>query len=100
MTGLHYRLPETYNPNLEQTTEGPGDPLEVTTSPLVFYHHWTPPAAYTGPLPVIYRSFDTLDDLVLMKRNNEETFNALVSGKVRKEMISSLKNITIDKKYK
>ena len=82
MTGLHYRLPETYNPNLEQTTEGPGDPLEVTTSPLEL-HQWTPPAAWTGPIPVIYRSFDILDDLILMRRNNKENFNALVSGQIR-----------------
>ena len=40
----------------------------------------------TGPLPVIYRSFDTLDDLVLMKGNNVENFNALVAGQVREKI--------------
>ena len=67
---------------LEQITEGPEDRLELTTSPLML-QQWTPPVGWTGPLPVIYRSFDTLDDLVLMKRNNEENFNALVTGQVR-----------------
>ena len=70
-----------HNPNLEQTTEEPEDPLEVTTS--LVLHQWAQPAGWTGPLPVIYRSFDTLDDLTLMRRKNKENFNALVSGQVR-----------------
>ena len=73
-----------HNTNLEQMTEGPGDLLELTTSALEL-HQWTPPVGWTGPLPVIYRSFDTLDDLILMRRNNEENFNALVSGQVRRK---------------
>ena len=65
-------------------TEGPGDLMGLTTAPLEL-HQWAPPAGWTGPLPVIYRSFDTLDDLILMRRNNEENFNALVSGQVRRK---------------
>ena len=85
----HFKLTESKSlesndSNVEQITEGPGDPLEVTTSPMVL-HQWTSSAAWTGPLPVIYRSFDTLDDLSLMKGNNEENFNALVSGQVRRK---------------
>ena len=67
-------------------TEGPGDLMELTTSPMEL-HQWAQPAAWTGPLPVIYRSFDTLDDLILMRRNNEENFNALVSGQVRRLLV-------------
>ena len=69
-------------PDLEQTTEEPGFVQAVTTSPLEL-HQWAQPAAWTGPLPIIYRSFDTLDDLILMRKSNEENFNALVSGQVR-----------------
>ena len=72
------------NPNLEQTTEGP-EYVQVVTTSSTELHQWVPPAAWTGPLPVIYRSFDTLDDLTLMIRNNEEAFNALVSGQVRRK---------------
>ena len=80
MLGPQYLQPNY--PNLEQTTEGPEYSQAVTTFPLEL-HQWAQPAAWTGPLPVIYRNFDTLDDLILMKRNNEEAFSALVSGQVR-----------------
>ena len=83
---IHSKMsePQSLQPhNLEQTKEGPEEALELTTSPLEL-HQWAQPPAWTGSLPVIYRSFDTLDDLILMRRNNEENFNALVSGQVRK----------------
>ena len=78
--------PKPNNPNLEQTTERVQDLHELTTSPVVL-HQWTQYAAWTGPLPVIYRSFDTLDDLILMKRDTEESFNVLVSGQVRRKKL-------------
>ena len=43
---------------------------------------WTPPCPWTGPYPVKYWSFDSLEGLALMEGNVQTNFNALTVGKV------------------
>ena len=50
-------------------------------------HQWVPPAGWSGPLPIIYRSFDSLDSFVLMKGNNETNCTFLLSGQVCRKII-------------
>ena len=47
---------------------------------------WVPPSGWTGPNPVVYRSFDTLDYITTME-GTEETNNPLTQGKVYFQMV-------------
>ena len=46
---------------------------------------WTPPCPWTGPHPVRYWSFNTLDGLTLMEATVQRNFNALITGRVKKK---------------
>ena len=52
---------------------------------------WTPPCPWTGPYPVKYWSFDTLDGLVLMEGPVKSNFSALTPGKVIQRHMFSLR---------
>ena len=45
---------------------------------------WTPPFGWTGPDPVLYRSFDNMDGLMLMEGTERKNSSTLVPGQVRK----------------
>ena len=53
--------------------------IPVHSSPV----RWPQPDGWTGPDPVRYWSFDTLDDLTLMEENQQADYDALIDGKVR-----------------
>ena len=42
---------------------------------------WIPPSGWTGPDPVVYRSFDTLDYITIME-GDQETNIPLIEGHV------------------
>ena len=43
---------------------------------------WNPPTESTAPCPVLYRSFDNADGLMLMERTTSVSTVPIVSGKV------------------
>ena len=49
-------------------------------------YSWDPPAGWTGPDPVVYRSFDNLECITLMEGTEEANFS-LISGKVQNILI-------------
>ena len=51
---------------------------------------WTPPMCWTRPEAILYWSFDTADDLVLMQETTRVNFFSLVLGKVVYYCILSL----------
>ena len=44
---------------------------------------WTEADGWTGPEPVLYWSFDSLDGLMLMEGTEQRDYDALTEGKVR-----------------
>ena len=45
---------------------------------------WSEPDGWTGPEPVLYWSFNTLDDLMLMEETQQVDYDALTDGKVNR----------------
>ena len=45
---------------------------------------WSEPDGWTGPDPVLYWSFNTLDDLTLMEQTQQVDFDALTDGNVNR----------------
>ena len=44
--------------------------------------NWTTPSDWNGTVPVLYRSFDNMDGLVLMEATVQKNYAPLVSGQV------------------
>ena len=65
---------------------GTSELVDQTTSLMVTGGTWNQPSGWTGPPAVLYRSFDSLDGLVLMEGTEPAEINPvhLVSGKVNK----------------
>ena len=70
--------------------KNPNEPPKwLFTAWLLVIGYWIPlhlgcilSGAWSGPTAVIYKSFDTLDNLTLMEGNAEGNYSALVPGKV------------------
>ena len=45
---------------------------------------WSEPDGWTGPDPVLYWSFNTLDGLTLMEETQQADYDALTDGKVNR----------------
>ena len=45
---------------------------------------WSEPEGWTGPDPILYWSFNTLDDLTLMEETQQADFDVLTDGKVNR----------------
>ena len=45
---------------------------------------WSEPEGWTGPDPVLYWSFNTLDGLMLMEETDQAVYDALTDGKVNR----------------
>ena len=58
--------------------------LDKATSTKVSCKPWTPPSGWTGPSAALYRTFDSLDGLVLMEGIQQIGAVPPVSGKVLK----------------
>ena len=43
---------------------------------------WTSPSGWNGTDPILYRSFDNMDGLVLMEATLQKNYAALVAGQV------------------
>ena len=58
-----------------------------------FVERWTPPSGWSGPTPILYRSFDSPPGITLREGSGGQGGPTLVSGKVKCTLIKEVKNI-------